>query len=160
MHWMVMSDASSKMLAVHVWDGMGWAGMGWGGSAALLVHVVEHRARAGPGPCLLGRAGQDLRTWLGTGVAIKPSSSARCRILRKHNAYCMEQDSLMDMDLHLINQFTHSVLTIQTLPSLGFKKRRQFCLNRVQLRWEVYDQNLLCLPCCRAVLGDASPGQV
>lgn len=97
-NWMGMSDAGSEMLAVHVWDGMGW-------ETALLslcmLWITE------PGPCLLGRAGQDPSTWLGTEVAVKPSASAWCWVLRKHSAYCMEQDSLMDLDLHLINQFTH-----------------------------------------------------
>lgn len=38
---MGVSDASSEMLAVRVWDGMG-------DSTVLLVHVVDHRGRSLP----------------------------------------------------------------------------------------------------------------
>lgn len=76
--------------------------MGWGGSA-VLVHVVDHRARAGSSLCLLSRAGQDPNTWLGTEVTVKLSSSAECWILGKHSASCMEQDSLLDWGLHFIS---------------------------------------------------------
>ena len=76
----------------------------------------------GQGQVMLGRAGQDPSSWLGTEVTVKSSFSAGCWILGKHSDYCMEQDNLMDLALPLINQFTYSILTIQTLLSLDFKK--------------------------------------